>query len=159
MTRKQRFFVKEYLVDLNATRAAVAAGYSEKTAKQQGSRLLTNVDVASEIEQKSAKRAEKLAITAEYVLGTIKQTVERCSQGIEVLDREGNPTGEWKEDSFAVLKGCELLGKHLKLFTEKVEHSGNVEHTHFDTSNLSDEQLRETADLIESALSAAGDRG
>lgn len=159
MTPKQKLFVKEYLVDLNATRAATAAGYSEKTAKQQGSRLLTNVDVAAKLAEVSQKRAEKLDISAEYVLGMIKQTIERCSQGMEVLDREGEPTGEWKEDSFAVLKGCELLGKHLKLFTERVEHGGNVEHTHFDTSHLTDAQLEETEQLIESALSAGTTQG
>lgn len=159
MTPKQKLFVKEYLVDLNATRAAIAAGYSEKTAKQQGSRLLTNVDVAAKVAELSQKRAEKLDISADYVLGMIKQTIERCSQSIEVLDKEGEPTGEWKEDSFAVLKGCELLGKHLKLFTEKVEHSGNVEHTHFDTSHLTDDQLEEAERLIESALSAGAAKG
>jgi phage terminase small subunit len=141
MTPKQKLFIKEYLVDLNATRAAISAGYSEKTAKQQGSRLLTNVDVKAELERLSTKRAEKLDISAEYVLKTIKQTIERCSQGVEVFDREGNPTGEWKEDSFAVLKGCELLGKHLKLFTDKVEHSGQIENVNFDATHVSDEQL------------------
>lgn len=141
MTPKQKIFIREYLIDFNATRAAISAGYSKKTAKQQGSRLLTNVDVRAALEQKSTKMAEKLEISAEYVLSTIKQTVERCSQAVEVLDREGRPTGEWKEDSFAVLKGCELLGKYLKLFTDKVEHSGQIENVTFDASHVSDEQL------------------
>ncbi len=123
MTPKQKLFVKEYLVDLNATRAAISAGYSEKTAYSQGQRLLKHVEVSQKIAEKAQKRAESLEITAEYVLSKIKQTIERCSQAVEVTDRKGNPTGEWKEDSFAVLKGCELLGKHLKLFTEKVETS------------------------------------
>lgn len=124
LTPKQKIFVKEYLVDLNATRAAISAGYSKKTAYSQGQRLLKHVEVSAELAESTQKRAGKLDISAEYVLGMIKQTVERCSQGVEVCDREGNPTGEWKEDSFAVLKGCELLGKHLKLFTDKIEHSG-----------------------------------
>ena len=141
MNEKQKLFVKHYLLDRNATKAAISAGYSEKTAKQQGSRLLTNVDVAAAISVSAQKIAEKLDISAEYVLGTIKQTIERCSQGVEVFDREGHPTGEWKEDSFAVLKGCELLGKHLKLFTDKVEHSGQIENVNFDATHVSDEQL------------------
>lgn len=153
MTPKQKLFVKEYLVDLNATRAAIAAGYSGKTAKQQGSRLLTNVDVAAKLAESAQKRAEKLDISAEYVLGMIKQTVERCSQGVEICDREGNATGEWKEDSFAVLKGCELLGKHLKLFTDKVEVNGKLEHEHksFDPAKLTNDELAEAERLIESA--------
>lgn len=123
MTPKQKIFIKEYLVDLNATRAAISAGYSENGAEVAGHRLLRNAKVALEISKLSEKRAEKLDISAEYVLRTIKQTIERCSQGVEVFDREGNPTGEWKFDAFAVLKGCELLGKHQKLFTDKVEVS------------------------------------
>jgi phage terminase small subunit len=159
MTPKQKLFIKEYLVDLNATRAAIAAGYSERTAGQAGARLLKNVNVAQKLAEKAQKQTEKLEISSEYVLGMIKQTVERCSQAVEVLDREGHPTGMWKEDSFAVLKGCELLGKYLKLFTDKVEHSGNVELTHFDTSHLTDEQLEATERLVESALSARSDKG
>jgi phage terminase small subunit len=124
LSPKQKMFVREYLIDLNATRAAAAAGYSEHTAKQQGSRLLTNVDVKAAIDKKVDARAEKLDTSAEYVLKTIHETVERCRQGEPVRDREGNETGEWKFDAYAVLKGCELLGKHHKMFTDKVEHLG-----------------------------------
>ena len=141
MTPKQKLFVKEYLVDLNATRAAISAGYSEKTACEQGSRLLRNVQIQAEVNKRAAKITEKLDISTEYILGMIKQTIERCSQGVEVVDREGNPTGEWKEDSFAVLKGCELLGRYRKLFTDKVEHSGQIENVTFDATHVSDEQL------------------
>ncbi len=65
---RQRLFVLEYLVDRNATQAAIRAGYSEKTAKQIGSRLLTNVDVAAEIQKLGVKKAAKLEITQERVL-------------------------------------------------------------------------------------------
>jgi phage terminase small subunit len=73
VNEKQKLFVKHYLLDLNATKAAIAVGYSEKTAKQQGSRLLTNVDIKAEIEQKSIKRAEKLDLSAEKVLGELSK--------------------------------------------------------------------------------------
>jgi phage terminase small subunit len=155
MNNRQKLFVKEYLVDLNATRAAKSAGYSERTAYSAGQRLLKHVEVSAAIAQKTEKLAQKLDISVEYVLGTIKQTIERCSQGVEVLDREGNPTGEWKEDSFAVLKGCELLGKYLKLFTEKVEHTGTVTHEHIDLSPYSDDQLAQIEALVESAHAGA----
>ena len=159
MTPKQKFFVKEYLIDLNATRAAISAGYSEKTAYSQGQRLLKHVEVGAKLAQSAQKVTEKLDISTEYVLTTIKETIERCSQGVEVLDDDGKPTGEWRFEAMAVLKGCELLGKYHRLFTEKVEHSGNVEHTHFDTSHLTDAQLEETEQLIESALSAGTTKG
>lgn len=64
----QRFFVREYLVDLNATRAAIRAGYSEKTARQAGSELLSNPNVQVAIQLAMQERAERTGITAERVL-------------------------------------------------------------------------------------------
>lgn len=71
LSPKQRRFADEYLVDLNATQAAIRAGYSEKTAKQIGSRLLTNVDIASAITSAQGKLSEKTGITAERVLNEL----------------------------------------------------------------------------------------
>lgn len=65
---RQQLFVLEYLIDRNATQAAIRAGYSEKTAKQIGSRLLTNVDVAEEIQRLGTKTAAKLEITRESIM-------------------------------------------------------------------------------------------
>jgi phage terminase small subunit len=65
---KQRRFVAEYLVDLNATQAAIRAGYSAKTAKQQGSRLLTNVDVQAAMAEQQGTMAESLQVTAEDIV-------------------------------------------------------------------------------------------
>lgn len=129
LTPKQEMFCREYLVDLNATQAAIRAGYSVRTAKSQGQRLLTKVDVSERLKVLQGKRAEKVEVTADYVLTTIIETVERCKQATPVFDKQGNhvmvelPTGEtapaYKFDSFAVLKGAELLGKHLAMFAEK----------------------------------------
>lgn len=127
LTPKQQAFVREYLIDLNAAQAAVRAGYSAKTAKEQGARLLTNVIVASEINKLKIKREAKTEITAEWVLTTIQNTIIRCGQGEPVLNSMGQPTGEWKFDSKGVLKGCELLGKHLALFKDRLELSGDVD--------------------------------
>ncbi|WP_110930667.1 terminase small subunit [Paenibacillus bouchesdurhonensis] len=68
LTAKQKLFVKEYLVDLNATQAAIRAKYSAKTAEQQASRLLSNVKVQEAIQKAMNKRAEKVEISAEQVL-------------------------------------------------------------------------------------------
>lgn len=65
---KQCRFVQEYLVDLNATQAAIRAGYSEKTAYSQGQRLLKNVEIASAIKEAMDLRANSVQITAERVL-------------------------------------------------------------------------------------------
>lgn len=124
LTGKQQLFIDEYLIDLNATQAAIRAGYSEKTAGQIGDENLKKPQIAQIVQEAMNKRAERTQVTADYVLRTITETIERCRQAQPVLDREGQPTGEYKFDSTAVLKGAELLGKHLKMFTDKTELTG-----------------------------------
>lgn len=68
LTPKQAAFVREYLVDLNATQAAIRAGYSARTANEQAARLLANVSVAAAIERAMAQRAERTEITQDMVL-------------------------------------------------------------------------------------------
>lgn len=121
LTSKRERFVTEYLIDQNATQAAIRAGYSEKTAGSQGQRLLKNVEVSARIQSKQQKQLKRLELSADYVLRTIKETVERCRQAEPVYDREGNETGEYRFDSVGAFKGLELLGKHLKLFTDKLD--------------------------------------
>ena len=110
---KQEQFCREYLVDLNATQAAIRAGYSPKTAQEQASRLLSNVMVAARLAELKQERAEKVARTAQDVLNDI------ISVTLQARD-EG--------DLKTALKGLELQGKHLGMFTDKVqtEHSGGI---------------------------------
>lgn len=68
MTPKQDQFVREYLIDLNATQAAIRAGFSAATAYSQGQRLLKNVEIAAAIQAEQDKRAERTAVTADRVL-------------------------------------------------------------------------------------------
>lgn len=74
ITPKQEAFVREYLKDLNATQAAIRAGYSEKTAQEQGSRLLSNVMVAEAV----AKRQDKAAKRAEITVDSLAQELEEA---------------------------------------------------------------------------------
>lgn len=143
LTPKQKLFVEEYLKDLNATQAAKRAGYAgnDVTLGQMGAQNLQSPAIAKAIQDAMDKRAERIRIDADYVLSTIQNTIERCRQAEPVLEwdaiaKEMVPTGEWKFEANAVLKGCELLGKHLKLFTDKVEHSGKLT-----VETLTDEQL------------------
>ncbi len=124
LTQKQLRFVAEYLVDLNATQAAIRAGYSSKRADAMGYENLRKPEIAAAIQAGMTERARRTEITQDYVLSTIKATIERCAQAMPVLDRDGAETGEYKFDAGAVLKGAELLGKHLKMFTDKTELSG-----------------------------------
>lgn len=109
MTPKQELFAKEYLVDLNATRAAIRCGYSEKTAYSQGQRLLKDVEVSGAIQKAMDERSERTEITADDVLNRINR-IAKAAEGSKRYS-----------DS---LKACELLGKHLRLFADRTEISG-----------------------------------
>lgn len=124
LTGKQQRFVDEYLIDLNATQAAIRAGYSEKTAYSIGDENLKKPEIAQAIQAAMNSRSKRTQVDADYVLRTIVDTIERCKQAEPVRDREGNETGEYKFEPSAVLKGAELLGKHLKMFTDKTEITG-----------------------------------
>lgn len=134
MTEKQLRFSEEYLIDLNATQAALRAGYSQKTAYSIGQRLLTYPEVQSHIQKLMDKRSEKTAITADFVLMGLKEVALRCMSEKRVMewnyeercmeqktDSEGN--GVWEFDSAGANKALELLGRHLKLFNDKVIHA------------------------------------
>ena len=93
------------MFDLNATAAAERAGYEHPN--KQGPRMLVNVGIAKAIASAQAERGKRIEITQDYVLTAIKDTIERYRGGGE----GSNPN--------AVLKGAELLGRHLALFTDK----------------------------------------
>ncbi len=124
LTPKQACFVEEYLVDLNATQAAIRAGYSEKTADQQGSRLLANVKVAAAITKAQAKRSERTEIDQDFVLNGLTKNLGRAMVETPVLDRKGEPTGEYIYNGSVANRSLELIGKHLGMFVDRVEHSG-----------------------------------
>lgn len=126
LTPKQQRFVSEYLIDLNATQAAIRAGYSERTAKQQGSRLLTNADVQAAVAASQTKRENRTEITQDYVLTRLRENVERAMQAVPMTDDDGGSLGIYRYEGSVANRALELLGKHLGLFSEKVEHSGEV---------------------------------
>jgi hypothetical protein len=107
LTPKQQQFVAEYLVDSNATLAAIRAGYSRRTSQAQGSRLLTNLDVAAAIKG-LLTRAQ---IDADWVQARLVENVERAMQAIPVLDRRGEPIGEYVYDGAVANSALALLAK------------------------------------------------
>lgn len=100
LNEKQKRFVAEYLVDLNATQAAIRADYSEKTARSIGQRLLTNVDIQAAIQEAIAKRSERTEITQDRVLkelasvafanGTDFARVVVREEPVDVVDEDGD---------------------------------------------------------------------
>jgi len=101
LTPKQARFVEEYLIDLNATQAAIRAGYSEKTAQEQGSRLLSNVMVAKAIQDAMASRSKRTEIDQDKVLGElakigfldIRKAVKWGRSPIDTESENASPNG------------------------------------------------------------------
>lgn len=127
LSEKQKTFCREYIVDLNATKAAIRAGYAERSAAMQACRLLTIDKISAYIQQCKAARAEKTEITADYVLTSLKEVAERCMAPVPVMewdvdkkertqkmDDRGNPVFEF--DSAGANRALEMLGKHVGIF-------------------------------------------
>lgn len=103
LTAKQKAFVQEYLVDLNATAAAKRAGYSEKNADKIGPELLGKTRVAQAIQEAMEKRQERVGVSQDYVIGKLREIAEK-----EASDAPESPL---KYGNY--IKALELLGKHL----------------------------------------------
>ena len=129
MTEKQKRFCEEYLIDQNATQAAIRAGYSKRTATAAASRLLTNVNVRAYIDkqlqqihsQKVATAAEVMEYLTSVQRGesqsayiTVEGVGEGCSQTVITMK-----TPDEKDR----LKAAELLGKCYGIFTDRVQAS------------------------------------
>lgn len=116
---------------------------SRSTADTEGFRLLRNPKVASAIQEAMTERGKRTEVTADFVLKNIMEIGQRCMQKYPVMIGKGKDREQLKElvvtedgeevlaevfefDSQGALRAQELLGKHLKLFTDKVEHSGTV---------------------------------
>lgn len=145
LSERQARFVEAYLLDPNATQAAIAAGYSEKTAHVQGPRLLDNVVVQDALTEARKDRAQKTGIDAAWVLRRLAEEAEAdlgdlynedgsikpmhewpkiWRQGLvagikhqELRDSDGNRTGEFIIDVKISdrVKRLELIGKHVRV--------------------------------------------
>lgn len=122
LTAKQEMFVQEYLVDLNATQAAIRAGYSEKTATAMGWENLSKPYIMDAIAKAKAERMAEVKIDAAYVLRQAVKLHERCMQE-EPVKVDGVKTGEYKFEHAGAAKGLEIIGKHIdvKSFDNSVD--------------------------------------
>ena len=130
LTDKQLLFCQYYIINLNATEAAKKAGYSEKTARSIGQRLLTKVDITAEVQRLKSKVSESLRIDAEWVLKRFTDISNRCmtAEPVMVRDSEGNlvESGEYKFDSSGANKATENIAKHVGFFKEDNEQSNKI---------------------------------
>ena len=109
LTPKQQRFVEEYLIDLNATQSAIRAGYSEKTAKEIGSENLTKPNIAKAIQEAQESLSNKTQLTVDIVVQGLLKEAQDYAEGSTQSAR----VSAWAH-----------LGKYLKMFTDKVEHTG-----------------------------------
>lgn len=142
LTPKQARFVSEYLKDQNATQAAIRAGYSEKTANQQGSRLLANVGVAAALRKKQTRVARKAEITVESLAREYEEARQVAMQEKQASAMVAATTGK---------------GKLAGLLVERHKHSGAI--GTYDLTKISDEQLDALESILGPLAHAGGDPG
>lgn len=125
LTAKEKTFCDEYLVDLNQTQAAIRAGYSEKTAASQASRLLTNVNIKSYIQQKQKERSISTGITTDRIL---KEYAKIAFFDLRTIYDENNALKDIKylsDEAGSAISGIEVL-EEFQGFGEEREHVGNT---------------------------------
>lgn len=145
LTDKQIMFVKEYLIDLNATQAAIRAGYSKKTAGKIGNENLTKPEIQAEIEKCMKAREKRTEVTQDRVVQELAAIAfARATDYAEVVNNSVKikNTDQLEENQVRAIAGIkegangveiklndkekalELLGRHLGMFKDKVEVSG-----------------------------------
>lgn len=151
MTKKQKRFVEEYLIDLNATQAAIRAGYSPDTAGSIGNENLKKPEIKAAIDKAEADRSCRTGINQDRVLreiaklaflnpvdvidmdaATVRGEANRddtaCIASVKVksIPTEDGEITEREVKTYDKLKALELLGKHLGMFTDKMKIDGNI---------------------------------
>nr|WP_320951919.1 terminase small subunit [Hungatella effluvii] len=152
LTKKQKLFVDEYLIDLNATQAAIRAGYSPDTAKEIGCENLTKPNIRAHIDRAMAERSKRTGVNADRVVielakiafinamdvidtktATVKadalpeDTAAIQSVKVKTSSSENSEMVEREIKMADKIKALELLGKHLGMFKDRVELSGSLE--------------------------------
>ena len=119
LTARQQRFVDEYLKDLNATQAAIRAGYKATTAvAANAARLLTNVKVQEAIEARKQARVERVELEQDWVVNELRKVAQKC---LPVEDDDGKPMANIVNVG---VKALELIGRHQGIFIDKREITG-----------------------------------
>lgn len=147
---RQKRFADEYLIDCNATQAAIRAGYSEKTSYSMGQRLLKNVEVAAYIDKRKKARIDRTQITQDFVLTELMKIAKSDGTDFATVGKRNRITltptddlppekraavasvkkgakGELEVKTYDKLKALELLGRHLGLWEKTAASDGSEE--------------------------------
>lgn len=136
LTAKQRRFVDEYLVDLNATQAAIRAGYSQKTAGSVGFENLRKPEIQKAVDEAKKNRAERTEITQDWVVKEMVSQYKAANQRVVKTNTEGDPVvGEDGKivtmpiDQTNAVKVLDMLAKHTGAYEadNKRELQGGLE--------------------------------
>ncbi len=139
LTPRQKKFTEEYLIDLNATKAALRAGYSAKTSDKIGYQLLEKTRVKEALERAIRKREQRTEITQDMVVAQLAKIAFADIRGIVTWengelrmrpsdDVDGTTIAEVTQTAVKLndrMKALELLGKHLGMFKDKMDVSIN----------------------------------
>jgi len=134
LSPKRERFCQEFIKNHNATEAAKNAGYAEKSAQMQGSRMLLNAMVKARIAQLEKPIADRLHLDTEWVLRHSKEIVERCMQHVPVMvfdrdkkemvqDEDEEGKGIWLFDPKGANQALALIAKHVGGFVDRVDHT------------------------------------
>lgn len=132
LTKKQKVFADEYLLDTNATQAAIRAGYSEKTAYSQGQRMLKKVEVQSYIDEQLEKvHNEKIADASEVMMYLTSVLRGESLSEIVIVEGTGDGCSEARRmmkapDEKDKTKAAELLGKRYGIFKDNMNIIGAI---------------------------------
>ncbi len=151
LTEKQQRFIDEYLIDLNATQAAIRAGYSVKTAREQASQNLTKLNIQQEISEKMAERSKRTGVNQDRIVLELAKIAFVNAADVIDSDDATIKAGATADDTAAIqsvkvkviptkegegvereirlndkLKALELLGKHLGMWNDKLDVNVNI---------------------------------
>ena len=154
LTGKQKRFVEEYLIELNATQAAIRAGYSPNTAKDIGCENLAKPNIRACIDKEIAERSKRTGINQDRVIRELARLAFVNANDVIDMEEATLKDGATEDDTAAIasvkvksiptkegegiereikltdkLKALELLGKHLGMFKDKVEIDATVKST------------------------------
>lgn len=151
MNLMQQDFVREYVRDLNGTKAAMRAGYSKKTSASIAARLLTKANIKAAIHERQNRRAEKVDLKADDVVRELRKIAFQDLSGVIRLVNHQvylTETAALTEDQMAAIesfeqtqhgvkvrlhskeKALELLARHMGMLNDKLEHSGEIKVKH-----------------------------